>query len=126
MADAKPEEYKYLAKALAHFAVDIHLHEILHKDFTPGNILWKQDEEGFHFMLVDINRMDFGPVSEKKGLYNLRRFWGPKEFTRILVSEYALLRNIDTDKAVAYVMKERARFWTKYGKKHEIPFQLEL
>ncbi|MFZ2250355.1 MAG: aminoglycoside phosphotransferase, partial [Segatella copri] len=90
------------------------------------NILWKQDDEGFHFMLVDINRMDFGPVSEKKGLYNLRRFWGPKEFTRILVSEYALLRNIDTDKAVAYVMKERARFWTKYGKKHEIPFQLEL
>lgn len=65
-------------------------------------------------------------VFEKKGLYNLRRFWGPKEFTRILVSEYALLRNIDTDKAVAYVMKERARFWTKYGKKHEIPFQLEL
>jgi len=51
MADAKPEEYKYLAKALAHFAADIHLHEILHKDFTPGNILWKQDEEGFHFML---------------------------------------------------------------------------
>ena len=59
VADAKPEEYKYLAKALAHFAADIHLHEILHKDFTPGNILWKQDEEGFHFMLVDINRMYF-------------------------------------------------------------------
>ena len=76
MADAKPEEYQYVAKALAHFAADIHLHEILHKDFTPGNILWKQDEEGFHFMLVDINRMDFGPVSEKKELYNLRRFWG--------------------------------------------------
>ena len=27
---------------------------------------------------------------------------------------------------ISYVMKERARFWTKYGKKHEIPFQLEL
>ena len=94
---AKPEEYKCLAKALAHFAANIHLHEILHKDFTPGNILWKQDEEGFHFMLVDINRMNFGPVSKKKGLYNLRRFWGPKEFTRILISEYALLRNIDTE-----------------------------
>ena len=70
--------------------------------------------------------MNFGPVSEKKGLYNLRRFWGPKEFTRILISEYALLRNIDTEKAVAYVMQERAKFWIQFGKKHKIPFPLEL
>lgn len=126
VGNARPGEYERLAKALAHFAADIHLHQILHKDFTPGNILWKQDEEGFHFMLVDINRMNFGPVSAKDGLYNLRRFWGPKDFTRILVSEYALLRNIDVKKAVNYVMKVRALFWTKYGKKHDIPFQLEL
>lgn len=118
--------YKHLAKALAHFAADIHLHEILHKDFTPGNILWKQDDEGFHFMLVDINRMKFGPVSVTQGLYNLRRFWGPKKFSRILASEYALLRNADESEAVDYLLKERAKFWTKYGKKHEIPFELEL
>jgi len=126
IGNAHPGEYEHLAKALAHFAAYIHRHEILHKDFTPGNILWKQDDEGFHFMLVDINRMRFGPVSAKEGLYNLRRFWGPKDFTKILAIEYALLRNKDTDWAVAYIMKERAKFWTQYGKKHEIPFKLEL
>lgn len=126
VGNAKSGEYELLAKALAHFAAEIHNAQILHKDFTPGNILWKQDDEGFQFMLVDINRMKFGPVSIQEGLYNLRRFWGPKDFTKILVSEYALLRNTDVEEAVEYVMKARAKFWTKYGKKHEIPFPLEL
>ena len=126
VGDAQLGEYEQLAKALAHFAANIHERHILHKDFTPGNILWKQDDEGYQFMLVDINRMKFGKISIQEGLFNLRKFWGPKDFTRILVTEYAMLRNTDPKKAVEYVMKERAKFWTKYGKKHEIPFKLEL
>lgn len=126
VGNAQPGEYELLAKALAHFAAKIHNGQVLHKDFTPGNVLWKQDDEGFQFMLVDINRMDFGPVSIKKGLKNICRFWGPKDFIRILATEYALLRNTNVKEAVDYVMKERAKFWTKYGKKHEIPFELEL
>ncbi len=118
--------YQTIAKALAHFAANIHNRQVLHKDFTPGNVLWKYDEEGYHFMIVDINRMHFGNVSVKTGLYNLRKFWGPKEFIRTLATEYALVRNANPEKAVAYVMKERAKFWTHYQKKHEMPFTLEL
>lgn len=126
VGDAKPGTYEKLAKALAHFAAMMHTRGVLHKDFTPGNVLWKQDDEGFHFMIVDINRMKFGTISAKEGLYNLRKFWGPKEFIRILISEYALLRNYDVEEATGYVMKERAKFWTRYGKKHPIKFRLEL
>ncbi len=126
VGNAKPGAYENLAKALAHFAANIHNRKVLHKDFTPGNVLWKQDDEGFHFMIVDINRMKFGTVGMKEGLRNLSRFWGPKDFIRILVSEYALLRDCDVDEAVAYVMKERAKFWTRFGKKHPIKFKLEL
>ena len=126
VGDAQPGSYEKLAKALAHFAADMHNKQVLHKDFTPGNVLWKQDDEGFHFMIVDINRMKFGEIGIKEGLYNLRKFWGPKEFIRILVSEYALVRNADVDEAVEYVMRERAKFWTRFGKKHPIKFKLEL
>lgn len=126
VGDAVPGTYEKLSKALAHFAADMHNKKILHKDFTPGNVLWKQDEEGFHFIIVDINRMKFGEISVKEGLYNLRKFWGPKEFIRILVSEYAKVRDYSVDEAVDYVMKERAKFWTRYGKKHPIKFKLEL
>lgn len=67
----------------------------------------EKDDEGYHFMIVDINRMNFGIVSIKKGLYNLRKFWGPKEFMKTLASEYALIRNANPEEAVDYVMKER-------------------
>lgn len=126
VGNARPGEYGHLAKALAHFAANLHARNILHKDFTPGNVLWKQDGDGFHFMLVDINRMRFGTVGIKAGLKNLRRFWGPKDFTRILAKEYAKVRDYDETEAVSYVMRERRKFWTRYGKKHEIPFKLEL
>lgn len=119
-------DYQPIAKALAHFAANIHNRQVLHKDFTPGNVLWKQDDKGFHFMIVDINRMSFRPVSIKKGLHNLCKFWGNKDFMRILASEYALLRNSNPEKAMAYVLKERKKFWTRYLKKHEKPFELEL
>lgn len=119
-------DYRPIAKALAHFAANIHNRNILHKDFTPGNVLWKYDDEGFHFMIVDINRMDFGEVSVKAGLYNLRKFWGPKEFMKTLATEYALVRNTNPEDAVEYVMREREKFWIHYKKKHEMPFELEL
>lgn len=126
VGNAQPGTYENLAKALAHFAVKMHDHGVLHKDFTPGNVLWKQDAEGYQFMIVDINRMKFGEISVREGLYNLRKFWGPKEFIRILASEYALLRDDDVDRAVGYVMQERAKFWTKFRKKHPVDFKLEL
>lgn len=126
VGNAKPGTYEKLAKALAHFAADMHNRGVLHKDFTPGNVLWMQDGEGYHFMIVDINRMKFGKIGIKEGLRTLCKLWGPKEFIRILASEYALVRNVDVDDSVDYVMKKRAKFWKRYGKKHPIEFQLEL
>ncbi len=124
--NAKPGEYEEPAKALARYAAYMHDKSVMHKDFTPGNILWKKDGKGYHFCIVDTNRMYFGDVSVKMGLLNIIKFWGPKAFTEILVSEYAALRNVDPDKALAIAMPARAKFWRRYQIKHEIPFKLEL
>jgi serine/threonine protein kinase len=123
---AKEGEYEEPAKALAHYAAYMHDQRVMHKDFTPGNILWRKDDKGYHFCIVDINRMYFGDVSAKMGLLNLIKFWGPKAFTETLISEYAGLRNVDPDKALAIAMPARAKFWRRYQIKHEIPFKLEL
>ena len=40
----------------------MHEREVLHLDYSPGNILWDKDDEGYHFTVVDINRMRFGKV----------------------------------------------------------------
>ena len=126
MGDVKEGEYEALAEALGRFAAHLHEQEVLHKDFTPGNILWSHDADGYHFALVDINRMAFGPVSSKTGLATLCRLWGPKAFVRLTVESYAQARGYDVAAAVQYVMERRARFWRRYGKKHTIKFKLEL
>ncbi len=126
MGDAAPEVYEPMAKALARFAAHMHDNEVLHLDFSPGNILWDYNGDAITFSIVDINRMRFGTVSVCDGAKSFARLWGPKRFIQLLVEEYARLRGFDPEKCVAVVMKERVRFWTHYQKKREMEFKLEL
>ena len=127
VADAPEGRYEELALQLADFAATMHEKKIMHKDFTPGNILFYCDDDGqYHFSLVDTNRMHFGPVSIHAGLYNLRRMWGPKRFSELLFRHYAEQRGADARQAVATGMEMRRKFWTTYLKKHDVPFHVEL
>jgi len=126
MGDAVPEVYEPMAKALARFAAHMHDNEVLHLDFSPGNILWDNNGDSYTFSIVDINRMRFGAVSMHDGAKSFARLWGPKRFIQLLVEEYARLRGFDAEACVAVTMKERARFWTRYQKKREMEFKLEL
>ncbi len=123
MGNATPDVYEPVATALAAFAAHMHQQEVLHLDFSPGNILW---DGGTRFAIVDINRMRFGPVSEKDGCKSFARLWGPKRFILLLTEEYARLRGFSAEACVDMVMKQRARFWTHYQKKREMEFPLEL
>lgn len=134
MGDATPEVYEPMATALAHFAAHMHNNEVLHLDFSPGNVLWdykrqpvqQGEEQLFDFSIVDINRMHFGPVSMQEGAKSFARLWGPKRFIQLLVEAYARQRGFDPEACVAITMKERVRFWTHYQKKREMEFKLEL
>ena len=59
--------------ALGQFTLTLHRNGVLHKDFSPGNIIYRRDADGaFHFALVDINRMEFGVHSKKRLYRNFR------------------------------------------------------
>lgn len=126
MANAGKEEYEPMAKAIATFAADMHDKGILHKDFTPGNILWSHDSDGYHFLLVDINRMFFGNVTIERGLANMCRLWGPKDFIILLARHYASARHGNEEEAIRLILKERKRFWTSYLKRHPGEVEIEF
>lgn len=127
LGDASPETYEPIAKALANYVAEMHDKEVLHLDFSPGNILWEQTPDGtFHFSIVDINRMHFGPVGMERGCKSFSRLWGPKRFIQLLVEEYARLRGFDPARCVSISMAARAAFWRHYQKKREMEFKLEL
>jgi hypothetical protein len=111
----------------------MHEHEVLHLDFSPGNVLWdiKESEEksggtdDYCFSIVDINRMRFGAVNMEDGCRSFARLWEPKHFMELLIREYARLRQFDPTAAERILMAERKRFWTHYQKKREMEFNLE-
>lgn len=125
MGDATPKDYEPMAIALARFAAYMHDQQVLHLDFSPGNILWEL-QQSYRFAIVDINRMRFGEVSMKDGSRSFARLWGPKRFIQLLVEEYARQRNFNPQACVDIAMKARTSFWTRYSKRHEVKFKLEL
>lgn len=126
MAKAKTGTYEELAEALGRFTAVMHDQEVLHLDYSPGNILWDKDEQGYHFTVVDINRMRFGHVDIKNGCKAFSRLWGPKRFIELVVRSYATVRGFDQDEAVRLAMASRATFWTRYLRHHKVPFAVEF
>lgn len=124
--DAKEGTYEEIAEALGRFTATMHDREVLHLDYSPGNILWDKDDEGYHFAVVDINRMRFGPVPLKVGCAALCRLWGPKRFIELVARSYAASRGYNQDEAVALTMRARTAFWVRYQRRHPVEFDLEL
>ncbi|MCR4765859.1 MAG: hypothetical protein K5856_06775 [Bacteroidaceae bacterium] len=126
MGNATEGTYEDLAKALASFTANMHEKEVLHKDYSPGNILYKKENGMYMFTIVDINRMYFGKVDMEMGCSNFVRLWGPKRFITLIVKEYAHLRGFDPIECEGIALRKRRQFWETYQKKHKVEFKLEL
>ena len=126
LAEAKEGTYEDLADAFGRYTANMHEHQVLHLDYSPGNILWDKDEQGYHFAVVDINRMRFGQVSIKDGGTALCRLWGPKRFIELIVRSYAVACGFDEEEAVRLTMQARKTFWTRYLRRHHFDLPIEL
>lgn len=116
-----------LVKEIAALGAKMHKAGILHKDFSPGNILWRQNAntQDVDFCLVDINRMRFGEVSVKRGAENFARLWGQPEMFRLLAEEYARLRGADPMQTLKWMSDARNRFWRRFSKRHRVKYRFQ-
>lgn len=112
--------------AFARYTANLHQAGILHRDYSPGNILFDYIDGEYHFTLVDINRMTFGKISVEMGCANFARLWGQKAFFVLLAKEYARARCADESYCVERVLECRRKFWTYFAKKHVVKYNLEL
>ena len=96
----------------------LHNHGYAHKDYGRGNILFKQTPEGIKLEIVDLNRMDIGPLDIKAGCKNLERLPATPQMHRWLAEEYAQARGMDPEKCyqlmVAYRSTQPGKIDGKY------------
>lgn len=117
---------EHIVTALGHYTARLHQAGILHKDYSPGNILFKEaSNRQVAFSLVDINRMSFKKVSVKEGCKNLARLWGKEDLFRLIAKAYAEARGADADTCTRWILHYRKRFWTRYARKHTLLFDYE-
>ena len=120
-----PENMEIIAQFAA-LAARMHEQGILHRDFSPGNILFDQVEGKWRFSLVDTNRMYFGPVSVRRGCENFARLWGQTCFFELLALKYAEARGANAADCLKWMLSARKKFWLRYIRRHGRPFAIDL
>lgn len=94
-----------ILKQFAHFTYKLHQNNILHQDYSPGNILIKKQEFEYEFKIVDINRMKFMPLSIGQRLKNFSKLWASDEDLKTIVKEYSKLIKEDELECVKIALK---------------------
>jgi serine/threonine protein kinase len=112
------QEIKDLVEAFAHFTASLHNQQIVHLDYSPGNILYEKTGEQYRFCLVDINRMKFEKIEMQAGCFNLRRLWGSDDTIRHIARIYAKDRNFDEEECIALTLHYHKKFWKRAIKRN--------
>ena len=102
---------KEIFKQFAEFTFDLHQNDILHLDYSPGNILIKKGKDRYIFKIVDINRMQFKKLSSNERVRNFAKLWAKDEDLSIIIKEYAKLLNEDEKKCIKIALD--------YSQKHK-------
>ncbi|PLY05620.1 MAG: hypothetical protein C0625_12365 [Arcobacter sp.] len=102
---------KEIFEEFAKFTFDLHKEGIFHLDYSPGNILIKEEAGKYIFKVVDINRMQFKELNFEERLKNFSKLWAKDEDLTIILKKYASLinedENICIEKGLAYSQKHK-------------------
>ncbi|MDR0824515.1 MAG: glycosyltransferase [Prevotella sp.] len=92
-------------RAIARTTAALHEKGFLHKDYSGGNILFRETVEDVIVEIVDLNRMRFGKVGLETGCKNFERLTGTREMFAVLADEYAKARGFDAEKCLELIEK---------------------
>ncbi|MFT5661975.1 MAG: serine/threonine protein kinase [Sulfurimonas sp.] len=117
LLDDNFENRDAIFKAFAKFTYELHQNNILHLDYSPGNILIEKKSNSFNFKVVDINRMEFRTLTLGERLQNFNKLWAKDSEISIMAKEYASLMNENEDQCIKVAVD--------YNNKHKNKMRLK-
>lgn len=96
------------------FTARMHEMNVLHCDYSAGNVLFGSIDGNISFDLIDINRMSFNPVSEEVGYKNFAPLWLSEEAYVEIAKAYAQGRGFDEVLAIKKILFYKNQFMDKY------------
>ncbi|UZH54834.1 Kdo domain containing protein [Salinimicrobium tongyeongense] len=80
-----------ILRAFTRFTFQLHEHDILFRDHSPGNTLIQLNNGEYKFFLVDLNRMNFQKMDFEERMRNFHRITSYEDMVRIMANEYSKL-----------------------------------
>lgn len=95
-------EKRSVLLAFAAFTVRLHEAGVYHRDYSNGNIIYREDGQGgWRFEMVDVNRLRFFRVDWAMGCKSFHRLDFSIEMLETVAGEYARQRGWDVGKTIA-------------------------
>ena len=105
LANRTFDRQEEILRAIAHTTAVLHEHDCLHKDYSAGNVLFKELSVGIQVEIIDLNRMRFGKVGMEEGCKNFERLPGTDKMFEVLANEYASIRGFDSVRCLELIKK---------------------
>lgn len=116
---------KKILQEFADFTFKLHQLDILHHDYSHGNILIKKSSEthsnvDYELKIIDINRMEFKPLDLKTRLENFARIKADDEDMQIIITQYSKNMNLAVKDLLKDAKFYRDDFYKKRAIKHKL------
>lgn len=117
-------DYDIILRAFTRFTYGLHEKGIRFLDHSPGNTLIKKNENGYDFYLVDLNRMQFGPMDFETRIKNFARLTIHKSMVEVMSDEYAKCSGEDFNTIFNLMWQETEAFQEKFHRKKRLKKKL--
>lgn len=117
------ESRDQILRDFANFTYQLHQAEILHHDYSHGNILIKmstKNETKYEFKIIDINRMEFTCLDLNTRLKNFARINADDNDMEIIITQYATNMRLPAETLLRDAKFYRDDFYQKRAFKHKL------
>ncbi|MCK5814195.1 MAG: hypothetical protein KAH03_08040 [Cocleimonas sp.] len=99
-----------ILQKFAEFTYGLHQRGILHRDYSPGNILIKKCVDNYQFNIIDVNRMQFKRLNLRDRLTNFARLMVDDTTMKVMLDRYAQIIDKPQDEILAKAIGYRDQF----------------
>lgn len=124
--DLNYPDHEDILRAFTRFTYQLHEKNINFLDHSPGNTLIKKKGNDYSFYLVDLNRMEFEPMSFETRIKNFSRLTKHKPMVEVMSDEYAKCSCEDYNKVFQLMWRSTVEFQKKYKRKRRLKKKLKF
>ncbi|MGY0392980.1 lipopolysaccharide kinase InaA family protein [Bizionia sp. KMM 8389] len=118
--DFNMPHYEAILRAFTAFTYQLHEAGVHFLDHSPGNTLIQLNNGDYKFYLVDLNRMNFGPMDFETRIKNFARLTTHKSMVAIMSDAYAKLSGYDYDAVYNVMWGETEAFQNRFQRKRRL------